>query len=584
MKTNYMNIRLKKQLCLVSVLMVMFQTDNLLAQNKQSRSQDTIDTQVVTIVKPYTPKISDAFKLKQVPSMGSSETPQKLVNYTIFSIPVASTFTPAKGTSVSLDKLKKEKLFQNYASLGYGNYGTILGNVYLNHRLSRGERIGGYIEHHSSQGGIDGLQLEDDFSKNSIQVNYVKSLKTIVWNTDARFQRQAVNWYGLPFDTMTSLDSKQVYSTIELGSDVQFTEGVLKSGEIHLRRFSDAYSSEEYHFRGKTNFQFDLFDSPINSTVKVDYLKGNFAKNYNGLDAQNYGNIQFSVAPSYQYIQDDLTVLVGFKAYYLMDSEQNKNDFYIYPNVEASYAVVNSIVVAYAGIKGDIYQNTYFDFAKTNPFVSPTLEIRPSSTPYNVFVGTKGKLSQTIGYDLKGSFTREQNKALFRTNSIQNFSTSNNYNRGNSFGVVYDDVDVFNVSGALEIDMSQKLNVRLKGDLYKFTSDVEPTAWNLPEFEASLFLDYQLSDKLAMAVNVFYWGSRQDTTNFEGLLITESIVPNVTLDSFLDANVQITYKITNQFGAFIKANNIANNSYNRWNHYPVQGFQILAGVSYKFDF
>ena len=62
-----MNIRLKKYLCLVSVLMVMFQADNLLAQNKQSRSQDTIDTQVVTIVKPYTPKISDAFKLKQVP-------------------------------------------------------------------------------------------------------------------------------------------------------------------------------------------------------------------------------------------------------------------------------------------------------------------------------------------------------------------------------------------------------------------------------------------------------------------------------------------------------------------------------------
>ena len=86
-----------------------------------------------------------------------------------------------------------------------------------------------------------------------------------------------------------------------------------------------------------------------------------------------------------------------------------------------------------------------------------------------------------------------------------------------------------------------------------------------------------------MAANLFYWGSRQDTTNFEGQLITAPIVPNVTLDAFLDANFQITYKITNQFGAFIKANNIANNSYNRWNNYPVQGFQVLVGVSYKFD-
>ncbi|WP_069677962.1 TonB-dependent receptor [Formosa sp. Hel1_33_131] len=579
-----MTIRLKKHLSLVSVLMVMFHANHLKAQTPQSRSQDTIDTQVVNIVKPYTPKISDAFKLKQTPRMGVSDTPQKSVKYTIFSIPVASTFTPAKGTSVRLDKLKKEKLFQNYASLGYGNYGTILGNLHLNHRLGRGERIGGYIEHHSSQGGIDGLQFEDGFSNSSAQINYVKSLKAFVWNTDAAFQRQAVNWYGLPFETTLALDPKQVYSTIELGSNVQFTKGVLRSGDIHLRRFSDAYDSQEYHLTGETNFQFDVLDSPINSSIKVDYLKGSFAKNYNGLDTQNYGNIQISVAPSYQYVQDDLTVLVGFKAYYLMDSEQNKNDFYIYPNVEASYAVVNSIVVAYAGIKGDLYQNTYYDFAQINPFVSPTLDIRPSSTPYKVFVGTKGKLSQSIGYDVKGSFAREQNKALFRTHSIQNFSAPNNYNQGNSFGVVYDDVDVINISGALEIDMGQKLNVRLKGDLYKYTSDAEPTAWNLPEFEASLFLDYQLSDKLSMAANLFYWGSRQDTTNFEGLFIPEPITPNVTLDAFLDANFQVSYEITNQFGAFVKVNNIANNSYNRWNHYPVQGFQILGGVSYKFDF
>jgi hypothetical protein len=393
-----------------------------------------------------------------------------------------------------------------------------------------------------------------------------------------------VNWYGLPFETTTALDSKQVYSTIELGSDVQFTKGVFRSGKIHLRRFSDANESQEYHLRGETKLQLNVLDSPINSIIKVDYLKGSFAKNYNGLETQNYGNIQFSAAPSYLYIQDDFTVSAGFKAYYLMDSEQNKNDFYIYPNIEASYAVVNSIVVAYAAIKGDLYQNTYFDFVQSNPFVSPTLEIRPSSTPYKVVVGTKGKLSQTIGYDLNGSFTREQNKALFRTHSIQNLSVPNNYNRGNSFGVVYDDVEVFNISGALEIDMSQKLNVRLKGDLYKFTSDMQPTTWNLPKFEASLFLDYKFSEKLIMTANLFYWGSRQDTTNFEGQLIPEPIAPNVTLDSFLDANVQITYEITNQFGAFVKANNIANNSYNRWNHYPVQGFQILGGVSYKFDF
>ena len=189
-----MSLRLKKHLRFLSVLIAVVLAPNLQAQSPQSRSQDSIDTQVVNIVKPYTPKISDAFKLKQTPSLFNSETTQKAVKYTIFSIPVASTFTPAKGTSVGLEKLKKEKLFQNYASLGLGNYGTVLGNLYLNHRLGKGERIGGYIEHHSSQGGIDGLQLEDDFSNNLVQVNYAKSSKAFVWNTDATFQRQAVSF------------------------------------------------------------------------------------------------------------------------------------------------------------------------------------------------------------------------------------------------------------------------------------------------------------------------------------------------------------------------------------------------------
>ena len=107
----------------------MFSFQNIESQTSQSRSQDSIDTQVVTIVKPYTPKISDAFKLKQSPEMSISDKSLKSVKYTIFSIPVASTFIPAKGNSLGIVRARKNKLFQNYASLGIGNYGTVLGNL-----------------------------------------------------------------------------------------------------------------------------------------------------------------------------------------------------------------------------------------------------------------------------------------------------------------------------------------------------------------------------------------------------------------------------------------------------------------------
>ena len=444
-----MNIKLKYYLSLLFNLAVVFYFQRIEAQNSQTRVQDSIDTQVVTIVKPYTPKISDAFKLKQAPSIMVSDDYQKSIKYTIFSIPVASTFTPAKGNSIGVKKFKKEKLFQNYTSIGLGNYGTVLGNLYLNHKIGRGETLGGHVEHHSSQGGIDGLQLEDSFSNNTVQVNYAKTLKTFTWTTDLAYARQAINWYGLPYPTTFSINSKQVYSQLSFSSKVYFKKGVFQRGSIDFQRFSDAYGSQEYRLKSESNLHLNIFDQSINTNLSIDYLNGEFNQNYLDPELNSYGNTLFFVAPSYKYSHGDLAVSVGVRAAFLMDTNKGVSEFYIYPNIEATYSVVSSIVLAYAQVKGDIIQNTYSDFAQINPFISPTLEIRPSSTPYKLIVGSKGKLSESIAYDLNGSYSKQNDKALFRSNTVLNLSALTNYNQGNSFGIVYDVVDVFNASGAL---------------------------------------------------------------------------------------------------------------------------------------
>jgi hypothetical protein len=581
MKIRMMNIKLKYYLSLLFNLAVVFYFQRIEAHNSQTLVQDSIDTQVVTIVKPYTPKISDAFKLKQAPSIMLSEDSQKSIEYNIFSIPVASTFTPAKVNSVGVKKFKKEKLFQNYTSIGLGNYGTVLGNFYLNHKIGRGETLRGHVDHHSSQGGIDGLQLEDSFSNNTVRVNYAKTLKTFTWTTDLAYASQAINWYGLPYPTTFSINSKQVYSELSFFSKVYFKKGIFQRGSIDFQRFSDAYGSQEHRLEADSSLQLNIFDQSINTNLSIDYLNGEFNQNYLDPELNSYGNTLFFVAPSYKYSYEDLAVSVGVRAAFLIDNNKGLREFYIYPNIEASYSVVNSVVLAYAQLKGDLIQNTYSDFAQINPFISPTLEIRPSSTPYKLIVGSKGKLSESIVYDLNGSYSKQNNKALFRSNTIMNLSALTNYNQGNSFGIVYDDVDVFNASGALEFDMIEKLMLRFKGDLYKYSSNLEPTVWNLPNFEASLFLDYQISDKWALVGTLFYYGARQDSTTNDSLL---SEIINETLDSFFDVNFQLDYQVSSQWGAFVKVNNMTNSNYSQWNHYPVQGFQILGGASYKFDF
>src|SRR5690554_5280403 len=74
------------------------------------KSDSSIGSEVVNVIGTYTPTISDAFKVKETPSFDDEAvTNKEEINYSISSFPVASTFTPAKGTAASVQRAKKKK-------------------------------------------------------------------------------------------------------------------------------------------------------------------------------------------------------------------------------------------------------------------------------------------------------------------------------------------------------------------------------------------------------------------------------------------------------------------------------------------
>ncbi len=100
-------------------------------------------------------------------------------------------------------------------------------------------------------------------------------------------------------------------------------------------------------------------------------------------------------------------------------------------------------------------------------------------------------------------------------------------------------------------------------------------------------MDYQITDQWYMGANLFFVGERDDLlaeTSPVNIADPPIIYTPVTLDGFFDANAHLGYRFNEQLSIFVKASNIANNNYQRWANFRVQGFQALAGVSYKFDF
>lgn len=568
----------------------------LLSQFSFAQKKEQIGSETVNVVKPYTPKISDAFKAKEIPELDEEANAQKeKIKYTIFSFPVASTFTPSKGKAEGVEKEKQAHLFKNYATFGVGNYGTFIGELFVNHDLNNTDYVGGMFRHHSSEGGIQNVALEDGFYDTSLDLMYGSNQKDVSWNLDLGYQNQIYNWYGLPSNfasTLTPQDRttlinginpQQTYGTISLGGNVAFNEGVLNKASLQYHHFSDASGSSENRFYAKPTVEFEVMESAVKTNIIVDYVGGSFKKNYSNTNTERvkYGFTNFGIVPSFVMQEEDWTLNIGAGLFYSLDNVNSNNKFLVYPQFNASYKVVGDLMIFYAGAEGNLEQNSYMDFVNENPFLSPTLNIAPTDKQYDVFAGLKGKLTNTVSYNVKASYVNERNKALFRSNDYNENAANEDYAFGNSFQVVYDDMRTLNFYGELKADFSEDVSFGINGTFSSYTNDLQQEAWNLPTIKVSSNLDVNITEKWFAGANVFYVGERKD---FQTNTAFSANAASVTLKSYFDVNANVGFKYSDRLTAFARANNITNNAYQKWLNYPVQGFQVILGVNYKFDF
>ncbi len=587
-----------KNKIIIILLIACFQTT--FAQKKD----ENIGTEVVNVVKPYSPTVSDAFKVKEIPSLDDNETNKKEeIKYQIFSFPVASTFTPSKGRAASVDKAKQEKLYPNYVTLGFGNYGTIQAELFVTHELDKYSYVGGMFRHQSSQGGIKGIDLDDKFGETSANAMYGYSRKNINFKADLGFKTEAYNWYGLPLENpnfnnirIDTINPKHSYTTFRLGSELAVSDSFFEKANVNFIAFSDNYGSKENRFIIKPSFKFDFGDTSVKTKFNLDYLNTKFDTYYSrtypvpGVATNiEKSNLIFSANPSFQILKEDLSVELGAEVTYLSRMKDvyggiktdADNDFFIYPKIKASYKVVGELMIAFAGAEGGLIQNSYADFVGENKFLSPTLFIEPTDQQYDVYAGLKGKLASFLAYNLKASYNSSKAKALFKTNEYLS-SPSENYSYGNSFNVVYDNVKAISFFGELKADVNKNITFGLNAEVNDYNMDVEQEAWNLPTVKATFTTDFNIGKKWYAGTQLYYVGERKDMfTNYQLFPFPDSVQ---TLDSYFDINAHIGYKHNERLTAFIKGNNLANQNYNRWLNYPVQGAQVILGASYKFDF
>ncbi|PQJ31982.1 hypothetical protein BST92_08620 [Nonlabens arenilitoris] len=573
----------------ISVVIALIAFSNAQAQVEE---ESELNGGTITVVKPYDPTISDAFKVKSTPSVNdTTKVKKKPVTYSIFSVPVASTFTPAKGKLSRRKAPKRAKFFDNYARLGVGNYVNILGEFAGNFEIDRDSDVGVFFNHNSSQGGIDDIAFDDDFSDTSLDISYGKRNRDSNWGITAGGRYQTANWYGVAPVALSSVptgievDAGTSYLTIGLSGKAQFFDSVLEKVEVGLSNISSGNDGSETRVRLQPQLAFEVLEEEIALGVEVDYLTGSFDTQGSLPAPDAYSYLNIGANPSINLYGDKYKVELGARLNYITDSENSESNFYVYPDINASYILMEEKVIAYTVIGGGLDMNTLQNFADENVFIAPAITVAPTNRQVDAQLGIKGKLSSNFGYKLYGGYSLEENRYFYTKDNNAIFTGIGverpSYNYANTFATQYGDLNTLTFGGSASVDLNTQFNLTLNTQFMSYDvtngDDFDNVASQLPTFTADIVGNYDINDKWNIGTTLYFVGER-DVFRIGNTTATE------TLDSFIDLNLDINYKINPKLTAFLRGHNLTGGNYQYYLDYPVQNLQILGGAVYKFDF
>jgi hypothetical protein len=570
------------------------------AQDKPVTAKDTVKTEVVEVITTYNPEIADANKIRKNPTIKlSDKNKKKKLTYSIFSAPVASTFIPKSGVVKGVDVGVKERIYNNYIAAGFGNYTSPYAEVYIHNYTRFQSEFGLSAKYAASLENIENTLLNSNFSNFLANLFYKREERYFDWKVALNTEINTYNWYGLQENTFApniieNIEEQQNYNYFNATGEIDFLDAYLDKSSFSISYFTDNYSSSEFLINLDTDFDLpiDFISRSFNNlqiNTGLEYLGGNFVSDYENQNELNYSIFTVNINPKYKDTFGGFSLQLGTKLLASFDAENSSNNFLIYPDIKIQQSIIREKLNVYAGVFGDLNTNTYKQFTEENPFISPTQFITQTSEKYNAFIGFNGVINTDISFNISGSYKEEEDKALFIRNNSKSSGVNNfvdglvlkGFEYGNSFSVIYDDVKTTTIFAELEYDLSKKVTLSTNLQFDNFSLNTTSEAWNLPTLQSAFSVKYK-SNKWYATSNVFYVGERNDV--FYSSTFPSNINNIQTLEAFVDVNLNGGYHFNDKFSAFLRLNNVLNTDYQRFANFNVQGFQVLGGITYKFDF
>lgn len=538
--------------------------------------------------------VENAYRLTVSPKIIDTTIAATNVNYPLLQLqyPTESEVGLIKPAAININP-KLPKLYNSYVKLGIGTELMPLGEFYYDSDRSRKFMYGAHIKHLSSFGNISGYAPAQFDRTGGLIYGGINERRYTV-RGDVHYRNQGLHYYGFPNDTLFVADSiAQRYS--DFGFSGSYASHIKDSAKLNYKlglEYKNFLSKKptagdrsdwrarENFFGIRTGWMYKHQTEQYN--VDFDILHNGYKygtigdTNVTALDSGLVNNNTIvSIHPTIvTHLQNDrFKAKIGLNL--LFNSQNGEVRPFIYPDLEVKYSMFNDIFIPYAGLSGGMTQNTFKHLASQNEFLIPNLDLRNESKAIDLYAGIKGTLSKRIGFNISGSFANIKNKALFVTDTL--------YAPGNAFRVIYDTMNVATLEGSISYQLSEKLKIDAIGRYMSYNPLSNSYAWNLPQTQVILRGSYNLFNKFLFNLDLDMEQGRKALVYEDGEGVTlENGQYIKDLGFIADANLGLEYRYNERISAFLQFNNLAAQSYMRWYNAPVQQFQVMGGVTFRF--
>lgn len=485
---------------------------------------------------------------------------------------------------------KLPQLYSGYARIGIGSIMMPLAELYYNNTRTRKFTYGLHAQHLSSFGRISGY-APANYDRTNFRGFGGVNEKKYNWSAEVNYNNRGLHFYGFPNENANADSIAQRFNTFglkgEFNSHKHDSLGVNWRAGVEYRHFNDKKredsnladwrAREEYvGLSGGGWFKWGTEIFGADADLKINSYKYGIADS--SLTALDTGivrlNTVFSLRPYITTYSKDtrLKAKIGVDITF---SATDKFKAYLYPNAEAKYSLFDDILIPYAGLRGGMTQLTFKGVTDVNEFALSNQQLRNEHKALDAYIGLKGTLAKRIGFNVSASFAHVKDKALFVTDTT--------YSAGNRFAVIYDTMNVTTIEGSLSYQLREKTKIDVIGRYYSYNARNNTFAWNLPQLQFIIRGSYNLYDKFIFTADLNMEGGRRALVYKKeaGVTLEDNQLAK-KLGFLADANLSVEYRYNKRISAFLNFNNFAAQRYKRWYNYPVQGFQVMGGVTVRF--